>query len=432
MPHRNFLPLPLKGVVARLTPRAHARGVLHRLVLLALLVACSGPSPGASHGDATADGGTDLPPTRPDLQADRDTDGDGLLDVEEGYAAGRGPDTDGDGVADGEDLDSDGDGLPDALEALPRDARGAPFDADGDGLPDFRDRDSDGDSLLDEHEVVRAFDWDGDEVPNWRDLDSDADGLPDRDEAGDDDLETLPADTDDDGAPDFVDVDSDGDGLYDDEERALGLSATRQDTDDDGVRDMLEVLAGTDGTDPDDSPAARGWLLAVLPFREAPSPDVFRAALRFEVPEGDAPTVIGVQVRDVGGGAELIDHVEIDARSAGCAAAATRDLSGDGRDDTFVSPAAGSELCWTVTLRPNRTVPPEGPRHPVAECRTEGPVFLEAALDVLVDDTTARSARFLAWVPWDISLLGPDDPRCRDCGLSERCQRIAGCHCLFR
>ncbi|MEO0326952.1 MAG: hypothetical protein AAF447_28685, partial [Myxococcota bacterium] len=71
-----------------------------RVAIAALvLLACSDPSPetldtGPPHAGSLADAGLDL--AGPDMPPAADTDGDGLLDVEEGYAGGVGPDTDGD------------------------------------------------------------------------------------------------------------------------------------------------------------------------------------------------------------------------------------------------------------------------------------------------------------------------------------------------
>jgi hypothetical protein len=91
-----------------------------------------------------------------------DTDKDGIPDAVEMQDT----DTDHDGVPDYLDLDSDGDGIPDLDEGY--------ADADGDGVPNFRDLDSDGDGIPDADEGVD--DRDGDGVPNF--LDRDSDGAP--------------------------------------------------------------------------------------------------------------------------------------------------------------------------------------------------------------------------------------------------------------
>jgi len=85
-----------------------------------------------------------------------DTDGDGILDIEEGSG-----DPDGDGLPNSDDEDSDGDGIPDAEEG--------PSDPDGDGLPNYIDEDSDDDGLPDRAEG--ADDADGDGTPDYIDSD---------------------------------------------------------------------------------------------------------------------------------------------------------------------------------------------------------------------------------------------------------------------
>ncbi|MFC1736093.1 PKD domain-containing protein [Candidatus Hydrogenedentota bacterium] len=144
-----------------------------------------------------------------------DTDGDGILDSDEGTG-----DPDNDGVPNYLDLDSDDDGIPDADEGL--------GDRDGDRIGNFIDLDSDGDSLPDIEEGL--FDTDSDGTPNYLDLDSDNDGLSDRSEVllyG-----TLPLDSD---------------------------------TDSDTFSDGVEIAAGTDPLDPDDYPEDGGGTLWSLP-----------------------------------------------------------------------------------------------------------------------------------------------------------------------
>ena len=116
-------------------------------------------------------------------------------------------------------------------------------DTDGDGVADVDDLDSDNDGILDSVEIaggITAVDTDGDGIPNHLDLDSDNDGIPDNVEAqntvvyispSNDTPATylanngvnsayvsnplIPVDTDGDGIPDFMDADSDNDGLSD-------------------------------------------------------------------------------------------------------------------------------------------------------------------------------------------------------------------------
>lgn len=109
-------------------------------------------------------------------------------------------DSDGDGLPDYNDTDSDNDGVEDSLEGL--------GDQDGDNIPNYLDLDSDGDGILDSDEG--GNDNDGDGLINSLDQDSDGDGLADAFEGN--------QDTDSDGIPDFLDLDSDGDGVPDEEE----------------------------------------------------------------------------------------------------------------------------------------------------------------------------------------------------------------------
>ena len=74
------------------------------------------------------------------------------------------PDSDGDGQEDFRDLDSDGDGILDLDEG--------DLDPDGDGIPNYVDLDSDGDGLSDADE----YDWNNDGITGD---DCDGDGIPD-------------------------------------------------------------------------------------------------------------------------------------------------------------------------------------------------------------------------------------------------------------
>jgi hypothetical protein len=203
-----------------------------------------------------------------------DTDGDGILDAEEGAE-----DTDGDGLPNLLDIDSDGDGLSDRDEGN--------GDPDADGLPNFLDTDSDGDTLADRVEnaagtnpynpdsdgdgrddnIEGLSDFDGDGLLNALDPDSDEDGLYDlfeadgdvdgdgaenyldRDADGDslEDGEEGISDPDEDGLPNYLDTDSDGDGLEDGLEANAGTDPYASDSDTDGRPDGVEGLEDTDG-----------------------------------------------------------------------------------------------------------------------------------------------------------------------------------------
>jgi len=128
----------------------------------------------------------------------KDTDGDGIDDKTEltpvgGDTTGR-VDTDGDGTIDALDTDSDGDGLLDKDEGT--------NDLDGDGRPNYRDADDDGDGILTKDEIADTDaakgkgvtdDVDRDGKKNWYDDDADNDGIKDGvDGRGDDDNDGIP------------------------------------------------------------------------------------------------------------------------------------------------------------------------------------------------------------------------------------------------
>lgn len=73
---------------------------------------------------------------------DKDADGNGILDSQEGIE-----DLDNDGIANFLDTDNDGNGIPDAEEIGSNPE--APIDTDNDGVPDYLDIDDDGDALYD-------------------------------------------------------------------------------------------------------------------------------------------------------------------------------------------------------------------------------------------------------------------------------------------
>jgi hypothetical protein len=221
-----------------------------------------------------------------------DTDGDGILDVDE-IELGTDPfdtDSDDDGLDDGDEVtrgtdpldgDSDDDGLGDG-EEVTRGTDPLDTDSDDDGLGDGEevtrgtdplDGDSDDDGLSDGDEVTRGTDpldadsdddglSDGEEVTRGTDpldADSDDDGLSDGDEVtrGTDPLDT---DSDDDGlgdgeevtrGTDPLDGDSDDDGLSDGDEVTRGTDPLDGDSDDDGLSDGDEVTRGTDPLDAD-------------------------------------------------------------------------------------------------------------------------------------------------------------------------------------
>ncbi len=247
------------------------------------------------------------------VEAEADTDGDGLTDDEEAVLGTDplNPDTDFDGLLDGEEVnvygtdptnpDTDGGTIGDGVEVAngtdpldPTDDVPLPTDTDGDGLTDAEEAvigtdpnnaDTDGDGLIDGDEV-NTFNT------NPLDPDTDADGLQDGEEIniygtdplnpdtdggtvndgleianGTDPLDPTddvpPGDTDGDGLLDADEVgiyntdpfnpDSDGDGLNDGEEVLVHLTDPNVfDTDGGTVGDGAEIANGTDPLDPTD------------------------------------------------------------------------------------------------------------------------------------------------------------------------------------
>ncbi|PSQ06285.1 hypothetical protein BRC97_06735 [Halobacteriales archaeon QS_6_71_20] len=208
-----------------------------------------------------------------------DTDGDGLADGLELDTYGSDPlvaDTDGDGLTDGREAhetrteptasDTDGDGLADGEEVAAHGTDPSRLDTDGDGLQDGRevrvhgtgptDPDTDGDGLVDGREAT-VYDT------NPTAADTDGDGLTDTHEIHGVGTNPNAADTDGDGLRDGREVhetrtdpaaaDTDGDGLSDGLElNEYATNPNRADTDGDGLRDGREAEAfGTDPLSPD-------------------------------------------------------------------------------------------------------------------------------------------------------------------------------------
>ncbi len=200
---------------------------------------------------------------RADTGTPVDSDGDGLADVDE-LAQGSDPldaDSDDDGLLDGADpgpraCDTDRDGVLDGTEAgvvTPHpdtDVAAGCFVADADPLTttDPADADSDDGGLSDGGED-RDGDgavgpWETDPSDGGDDVDSDDDGFPDAVEGT--------GDLDMDGLPDFLDPDSDGDGLLDRLEGIAdpdgdGPAFRDADADDDGLADGVEGTSDPDG-----------------------------------------------------------------------------------------------------------------------------------------------------------------------------------------
>ena len=130
-------------------------------------------------------------------------------------------DTDGDGIADTDDVDDDGDGLTDTTEDANTDGDGDPTtnptDTDEDGIPDFQDLDSDNDGILDNIEAQNPL-----AVVLPSGIDADLNGLDDIYEQSPGSGEGLtPVNTDGDAVADYLDQDSDNDGILDQNESSF-------------------------------------------------------------------------------------------------------------------------------------------------------------------------------------------------------------------
>ena len=169
-------------------------------------------------------------------------------------------DTDGDGIADDDDIDDDNDGILDTAEYLATlDFNG---DEDGDGVPNYLDANDDngGTSVgtdyadLNGDGVPDAYDFDHDGIPNHVDLDSDNDGILDIKEAqttagyiapsgsvgtnGYYDVFETSADS---GTPKFTPVNTDGDNVALFKPDFLDIDA-----DNDGIPDIVEAHSTSD------------------------------------------------------------------------------------------------------------------------------------------------------------------------------------------
>jgi hypothetical protein len=170
-------------------------------------------------------------------QADVDSDGDGLTDLEE-LAIGTDPtdsDTDDDGLTDLEevnagtdplDSDSDDDGLTDGEEI-------------GEGTNPL-DADTDDDGLTDSEEVTCGSDPLNDE--------STCEVCDGADNDFNDGIDEGFVDTDSDNTADCVDSDDDNDGLSDEQEAETGTDPLNPDTDNDTVADGSDICPLEDAT----------------------------------------------------------------------------------------------------------------------------------------------------------------------------------------
>ena len=155
-------------------------------------------------------------------------------------------DTDGDCVADVDDLDDDNDGILDTVESGGYDPLG---DCDNDGIANYLDQNPGCAGLTwadcNVDNINDFFDWDRDGIINSFDLDSDNDGILDIYETRD----TRATDMNNDGMADGVDAD--GDGIMStadsNDNSAGGTGLTPEDLDRDGTPNCRDLDSDGDG-----------------------------------------------------------------------------------------------------------------------------------------------------------------------------------------
>ena len=216
------------------------------------------------------------------IPADRDSDNDGLFDIDEECRFGTDPfdadtdddfisdfdetnggtdatDTDTDGTIDALDTDSDGDGIDDIDEAGDRDLDTPAVDTNNDNVPDYRDIDSDGDTITDGIDNCRftpntnQADTDNDNIGDACENDVDGDGVDDLQ----DNCPNIPnpdqADRNTNGVGDACDNDNDNDGVIDTEDNCPDVAnADQADLDNDGLGDVCDDDIDDDGISNDD------------------------------------------------------------------------------------------------------------------------------------------------------------------------------------
>jgi hypothetical protein len=195
----------------------------------------------------------------------KDTDSDGIGDLEDPDIDGDGVDNeydafpyldsewqdyDSDGTGDNSDLDDDNDGVMDTMDDFPYNDREW-LDSDSDGTGDNADYDDDDDTVSDAQDAfpydpLEWLDTDSDGVGNNADPDDDNDGSPDLE----DEYPLNPnehSDSDLDGIGDNADPDDDNDGHLDSEDAFPKDASEWQDTDSDGIGNNVDLDDDGDG-----------------------------------------------------------------------------------------------------------------------------------------------------------------------------------------
>ncbi len=175
-------------------------------------------------------------------------------------------DTDGDGIADTNDIDDDNDGILDINEQTTSSFNSTTLvdtDTDGDGIFDRLDIDADDDGITDNVEAQTTAGYIAPSGTGAGITDADGDGLDDNYDAATANTDPTtsagltPIDTDStlgdaDSVPDYLDADSDNDGTLDINEAGHASTTLVSDTDGDGLNDVFEGADNNDGFDVND------------------------------------------------------------------------------------------------------------------------------------------------------------------------------------
>jgi hypothetical protein len=195
----------------------------------------------------------------------KDTDSDGIGDLQDPARDGDGVDNeydtfpddhtewydnDGDGLGDNSDADDDNDGIIDIQDEFPSNPDEW-LDSDEDNIGNNADLDDDGDGVFDTEDEfplddTEWMDWDSDGIGNNADLDDDGDGVNDANDAFPMNPDEF-MDTDSDGIGDNSDNDIDGDGVHNSNDVFPHDRNESSDLDNDGIGDNSDSDIDGDG-----------------------------------------------------------------------------------------------------------------------------------------------------------------------------------------